>query len=282
MKRRMTKDGWDKLLEREGDKFGLAKLRWQDFNKLINDAFYIGEKDGMEVLVKCSSVAPGSLVNEHEMLERCRAVNPDICPRPLGVWISPDGKKAFQIQELLPGPELKHMLPEGKSQPWFADDMVRMAETLAKAGITHRDVSIWNMTCGADGHLRIFDFQFAVDAANPQRDSYLAKNPKYHYCTFGIEDEIELGAWDDAGAFLKALACLPPSPERDCAEKKIAEMLGKTVAKLPPGIYERMVLAFYKASLRVQKLFARGKKRETLNRRLGRLSRQKKKAKVMP
>lgn len=274
MTRRMSKDGWDAILAREGGKFGLADLRWQDFNKLINDAFYIGKQNGVEVLVKCSSVAPDSLVNEHKMLERCRAADPDVCPRPLGFWMSPDGTKAFQIQELLPGPELKQLLPEGKSRPWFAADMVRMAEALGKAGIAHRDVSIWNMTCGADGHLRLFDFQFAVDAARPQRDKYLKNNPKYHYCTFGVEDEAGLGVWDDAGAFLNSLASLPPSPERDCAEQRLAEMRGKTVARLPPDLRERLTLGCYKASLRIQRLFASGAKRETINRRLGRLSRR--------
>ena len=79
MKKRLdsrTRRKWDALIEAEGKAVGLTDCRPFLERKLVNDIFYEGLCKGRPCIVKCSSRAPESIVNEYELAKRLYETDP--------------------------------------------------------------------------------------------------------------------------------------------------------------------------------------------------------------
>ena len=95
LKKRL-RDKWNALIETEGTALGLSDCHIFLENKLVNDIFYEGLFKGKPCLVKCSSRAPASIVNEYELGSRLHAADPLHFPE---VFACHPGPFAFVVRE---------------------------------------------------------------------------------------------------------------------------------------------------------------------------------------
>jgi serine/threonine protein kinase len=255
-----AREKWDAFISTEGKAAGLSGCRPFLESKTVNDIFYEGMFKNRPCIVKCSSRAPDAICNEYRVMRQLYEVDTGVFPEPYACCVSKDGRLAFVAMERLSG--------DTAVDP--AGDFVRMAKALEKTGIVHRDI-LKNILPGADRHLKLIDFQFAVDRNNYQESSYMRRNPKYLYTVFGVQKSLWLGAWNDCTELLIALR-LYKVPEDNPAYAKLLSMEQGMFFCPPIGWFVRLRLLFYKISLRLQHAFAVGKKRQAIARRLETLS----------
>lgn len=237
---------WDALIETEGNAIGLSGCRPFLEDKTANDIFYEGRFKGRPCIVKCSSRAPDSILNEYRMLGRLHAVAPAVCPEPYAIR---EGNMAFLVEEKVCG--------DKATSP--AEDILAMAEALRWTGIVHRDISPCNMLPGSDGHLKLIDFQFAIDRNNYCETRFMRSNPTYLHVTFGSSEGIGLGQWNDlSGSGL--IRCLEHfAPEDKESRRKLVEMVPEMSfsVNVPASVRRRILI--YEKSLALQHLFNRKK-----------------------
>lgn len=239
---------WNRIIEIEGAKLGLSGCRSFLENKVVNDIFYEGLFNGRPCIVKCSSRAPDSMRTEYEMLKRVHDADACVFPEPFALWVSDDGRKAFVVLEKIGGGT-----PSGP-----ASDILRMAVALRSTGIVHRDVCMKNILCGADGHLKLIDFQFAIDRNDYHESAFMRRNPKYLYVHFGSCEELGLGRWNDILG-LGLLRCLFHfAPNASDAESKLREMAASMTFSAPVNVSSRCRIRIYRLSLWLQSLFNGG------------------------
>ncbi len=179
---------WDRLIAEDGARIGLSECSAFLENKPVNDIFYRGLFKGRPCVVKCSSRAPDSLRNECEMARRMFEAAPEVVAEPLAFHSTPDGRMALFVSAFVPD-------RAAPADP--ASDILRMAEALRSTGIVHRDISAGNLLAGDDGHLKLMDFQFAVDRANYRESEFMRSRPVYLYLTFGNCERLGAGRWND-------------------------------------------------------------------------------------
>lgn len=245
---------WRQIVDGAGADMGLAGCRILLENKYINDVFFEGSFRGRAAIVKCSSKCAWSIGNEFRLASRLHAAAPTVVPEALAAWESPDGGRAFVVTEKVPGPSLSDMLARGvtdEQADGFASDLVLLAEALKDTGILHRDVYTDNFLMGADGHLKVIDFQMAIDRNDYREDPWVAAHPKFLYVVFGVNHDIPCGCWDDRAAIDAVLALLPATPAVSRAREALAAMPDLSFAARP-RLGARLRLGAYAASLMVQ------------------------------
>ena len=280
MKRRLDKRlraRWDVLIETEGTALGLSVCRPFLENKLVNDIFYEGTFKGRPCIVKCSSRAPESIVNEYEMSCRLAAVDSGVCAEALACWRSADGKMAFVVMHRLPGPTLSALLDAGVSEEvasGFAKDALAIEAALERAALVHRDIFPGNLMQDEAGHLRLVDMQFSVDFDRPQPDVWLRRHPKYHYLSLGIHPAFGMGVWNDAESLSVCLRFLPQTVAVREARATLQKRVAERFCRVPVTGLERCRIRLYAVSLSVQMLFRpASEKRERLADRLAKVKR---------
>ena len=248
---------WDAIIAEKGPGMGLSGCRAFLENKLVNDIFYEGLFNGKPCVVKCSSRAPESIENEYELASRMHAADPVHFP---DVYAFSPGPMAFVVVEKIAGGRSLETEPADG----FGDDLVAIVDALHGANVVHRDILPSNFLGAPDGHLRLIDFQFAVDMAVKKVDPWLARRPMYHLFVFAAGYS-RGGAWWDDASFL---AFLFPSL-RPVLSSRIGRL--RFEIKFSPVMKVRIFLAAM--TMRVQRMFARkgSSRRTAIERRLGRM-----------
>ena len=248
---------WDAIIAEKGPGMGLSGCRVFLENKLVNDIFYEGLFNGKPCIVKCSSRAPESIENEYELASRMHAADPVHFP---DVYAFSPGPMAFVVVEKIAGGRSLETEPADG----FGDDLVAIVDALHGANVVHRDILPSNFLVAPDGHLRLIDFQFAVDMAVKKVDPWLARRPMYHFFVFAAGYS-RGGAWWDDASFL---AFLFPSL-RPVLSSRIGRL--RFEIKFSPVMKVRIFLAAM--TMRVQRMFARkgSSRRTAIERRLGRM-----------
>ena len=249
---------WDALVKEEGSKIGLTDCRAFLENKLLNDIFYEGFFNGRPCIVKCSSRAPESIENEYTLASRLHAKDPAHFP---AVFACHVGRMAFVVTEKIGGGKSLDDVPaEG-----FGDDLVASVDALYLANVVHRDILPSNFLVAPDGHLKLIDFQLAVDMETKKVDPWLMRHPSCHFLVFAAAIGTS-GAWWDDAAFVDFL--FPFLRER------LRSRIGRLRFEVPFSPLVRIRLAVLAYSMRIQRLFTRkgSRKRQSIDRRLERFS----------
>ena len=175
-------------------------------------------------------------------------------PEPLAVWTSDDGCRAFVVTEKVDGPSLTDLLMRGITDAQadgFASDILILAEALNKTGVLHRDVYTDNFLLGADGHLKVIDFQMSIDRNDYREDPWVAAHPKFLYVVFGVNHNTPCGCWDDRAALDAILALLPATDAVARARRTLAAM-PDIAFTTRPTLWARLTLGLYAVSLMIQ------------------------------
>ena len=143
--------------------------------------------------MKCSSRAPESIENEYELASRMHAADPVHFP---DVYAFSPGPKAFVVVEKIAGGRSLETEPADG----FGDDLVAIVDALHGANVVHRDILPSNFLVAPDGHLRLIDFQFAVDMAVKKVDPWLLRRPAYHFLVFAAAMGPKGAWWDESEA----------------------------------------------------------------------------------
>ena len=254
---------WDGIIATEGAAMGLSECSVFLENKMVNDIFYEGLYKGVPCVVKCSSKAPDSILNEYEVLNRLYCINSDVFPKPMAHYCSQDGRLAFVVTEKL-------NQAKGITSDSAAQDILAIALALKESGIVHRDIFVDNLMLGSDVHLKLIDFQFAIDRNDYRESVFMLRNPTYHYVTFGGEGKLGLGRWNDLSGFglIRCLDLFAPNAKdiRECLVGMERELLFEE--KISVSVRRR--LWWHEKSLAFRLLF---NKKESLRWRYQKLKR---------
>ena len=249
---------WDALIAEKGPGMGLADCRAFLENKLVNDIFYEGLFNGKPCIVKCSSRAPESIRNEYELASRLHSADPAHFPE---VYAFSPGPMAFVvIEKIAGGRSLETVHAEG-----FGNDLVSIVDALYEANVVHRDILPSNFLVAPDGHLRLIDFQFAVDMAVKKVDPWLLRRPAYHFLVFAAAMGPN-GAWWDDAEFINFLFPFIRS--------RIASRIGRLRFEIPFSPLVRIRLGLLARCMKIQRMFTRpgSRKRQSIDRRIERFS----------
>ena len=244
-------------METEGKALGLSDCRIFLENKLVNDVFYEGRFKGAPCIVKCSSRAPESIINEYELGSRLHATDPLHFPE---VFACHPGPFAFVVREKVESEKTLAEEPDDR----YADEVVAIIDALFEADVIYRDILPANFLIASDGHLKLIDFQFAVDMRTRRIDPWMRRHPEYHFTVFAAVLQGHVAWWDDADFATLLLPGLRPR-----LESRIGRL--RFEMRLTPLILFRLRLLALR--LRIRHLFCRrdARKRDALRRRLERL-----------
>ena len=245
---------WRMVVDGVGADMGLSGCRVLMENKYINDVFFEGQFKGRDAVIKCSSKCAWSIGNEFRLASRLFAAAPSVVAEPLAVWTSDDGRRAFVVTEKVLGSSLTELLERGVTDAQadgFAEDILALAGALERTGILHRDIYTDNFLLGADGHLKVIDFQMSIDRNDYREDPWVASHPKFLYVVFGVNHNTPCGCWDDRAALDAVLALLPATDAVKQARRKLASMPEIAFTARPP-LGARLTLGAYAISLMIQ------------------------------
>ena len=245
---------WRMVVDGVGADMGLSGCRVLMENKYINDVFFEGQFKGRDAVIKCSSKCAWSIGNEFRLASRLFAAAPSVVAEPLAVWTSDDGRRAFVVTEKVLGSSLTELLARGVTDAQangFAEDILALAGALERTGILHRDIYTDNFLLGADGHLKVIDFQMSIDRNDYREDPWVASHPKFLYVVFGVNHNTPCGCWDDRAALDAVLALLPATDAVKQARRKLAAMPEISFTARPP-LGARLTLGAYAISLMIQ------------------------------
>jgi hypothetical protein len=241
-------------------------------SKFLNDAFYTGTVEGIDCIVKHSSVATRSIENEYRLAARAYAQAPEVVAMPVAHWFSSDGNSAYVASEKLAGPSLSDLLVAGVTNDQadgFASDLMKIADALSATGIVHRDIFTDNLLLGSDGHLKLIDWQLAIRRDRRIEDPWVVRHWKFHYVVFGVNRDRPPGHWNDVSALMAVMDLLPQTAKVRAAMDTLAVREKEADLDIRPSIWTRLALKGYAVSLFFQMLVRRkGAKRDKIRRRL--------------
>ena len=192
----------------------------------LRPMFFSGELDGQRVFVKHVSFARGLAAAEWRYpRELVNNGDGDLVAKPLLWHVTSDGG-AFSVTEWLDGESLDVLIARNDPRLFeradvLVGDFLRIAAALERAKIVHRDIRPANLIVGADGHVKLIDFQFAAPPGDSREDPWFKANP-FIIGYLGAEYAFAPGQWNDRHSLGKVLDTLPPSPARDGARHALA------------------------------------------------------------
>lgn len=202
-------------------------LAHRSVSKFLPTLLFSATSGGRDLFVKYSPVAPFAISNEWKFASRFRRIRPDLCVEPI-FWHTMSGGGAFVALERMKGKTLQEHLDAGTEfSPEKVDrlvkDMKDISDTLVRSGIVHRDVRPANLMVGPDGHVKIFDFQFAVDRDSRRERKYFTDRHAELLWVLGDVYADGHGKWNDRRAMVRCLEKLPQCVGRDEAVRALLE-----------------------------------------------------------
>ncbi len=222
-----------------------ARLASRRVNPELPVLFFSAVFEGRPAFVKYSPVAPNAVAAEWKYPRKVRRICPDLCVEPL-FWHATAAGGAFVVLERLDGVTLEERLSSGDigadEAEKIAVDMRNIVHTLEKAGLVHRDIRPANLMVTPDGHVKIFDFQFAIDRAGYEERLYFAERHKELLYPLGEDFAVAPGRWNDRHSMVKCLELLPDCPAKSAAIAALGDGLEdhEVSAHLPGWLFKKL------------------------------------------
>ena len=199
---------FDKYKEYLESNFDFTEIQ-NVYTDAINHAYNIFvsgyDVNGTRMFIKIGDI-PGIYVNEYKMGKALYDMDCTHFLRPMYWRDCPDGH--FVAYEWNNGKTLKTLLESDslsdKDKETCIADIYDIFKCLQKSGIVHRDITLKNFIW-SDGHLKLIDFQLAVNKDNYKELDFLLQN-RHLLAGLGTEEfRPELYKWDDAYSLVKIL-----------------------------------------------------------------------------
>jgi serine/threonine protein kinase len=268
---------WDRLIATEGAVMGLRDCDVFLENKLVNDIFYKGYYKGEPCLVKCSSRAPDALLRGAALIEKIFEVDSSVVPRVFAKYLSSDRKMAFVVIQYLSGPSFSQICSDPNDRlstlaDGFAEDIRRIANVLRVTGIVHRDINQDNLLMGEDGHLKLIDFQFAIDRNDYFETSFMRRNWKYLFVVFAFSEQLGGATWNDIRALKLRALLMPQTAKVTSLILELESIESESVFTIPIPLKVHIMLWPYLLSLTIQRMFCfHEDKKNVLDKRIHRV-----------
>lgn len=220
--------------------------------QIMPTLFLSGTRGAEQVIVKYTTRGAKTVENEYVLSRRVWRRLPDNVVK-LSFWHRIGDRAAFSVMARLPGVPLGRLLSSGTKMTdeiaeRIALDCQAISDGLLAAGIVHRDLQPGNLIVDAQGHVRLIDFQLAIEKDNPCECGFLARRHYEILSHLGRPLSTDDGVWNDRLSMLKIVRMLPRTAARDCVEAALAADAGSHafVACIPRqmlrGIFIRYVL----------------------------------------
>lgn len=232
---------WDAIVAAEGAKMGLSSCRALFENDSANDILYEGLYKGRPCMIKCSSRAPESIANEYELASRLHEAAPLHFP---AAYACHPGPMAFVALEKIEGGRTIAAADCAD----YEDDIAAISDALFKANVVHRSMLPSSFLVGADGHLRLVDFQFAVDMATRRVDPWLASRPVHHFCASAAVRGKGRAWWDDAAFLARRVPAL---------RHVLSPRIGRLRLEMRLPLRARLRIWLAALDVRIRRLFAK-------------------------
>lgn len=128
-------------------------------------------------------------------------------------WHRTGNGGSFSIDEQEEGESLELLL--ARRDPLLRDrataiagDLLRIATSLERANVVHRNINPRNLIVTADGHVKLTDFSLATSLAAVPEDGWFDANPAL-IARIGASGALAPGQWNDRHALLAAASGIP-------------------------------------------------------------------------
>lgn len=236
-------------------RFGFSNLRQIHFKqsaKRGGSLYFSAEGFGGRVFVKVARSGFGQEdpALEFRTMEKTSEKNPHCIVHPLRYSRVPELRAVGM--EFVDGRTLEEVMRDADYMSANGDrlarDLLAILEALHRAEVVHRDVRPANFIVDAQGHLRLFDFQFAVF---PDRYSEFPDYLAYPEWIRALGDMFAPGnyCWDDAYSTSRILSLFPQTEEVRRIVKVCEGRIGKLTVRFPRSRLRKYALRLKFASL---------------------------------
>lgn len=239
----------DGVIQYLADSFALADvvcMSWQD--KASGFSLFKGRLGTEQLFIKWGG-RQGNCLNDYTYTRKLYHMDPDCFLRPY-FCVNEGDIQCFGIA-FYEGRTLKTALTDGslsaEETRRVIEFLPRAARTLVEANCVHRDIKPDNIAILNDGSIKLFDFEYAVDADNYKEREELLRFP-HLLSTLGVKSEcgVSLGIgkfiWDDMVIFKRILKRLGKAEGYAQAERFFQSREGKRVIRFPHR--RRLILKF--------------------------------------
>lgn len=227
------------VARRLAERFALRDMRQIQFKQSAGRGgllYFEATGPSGRTFVKTCRQAPGkeNAGTEYASMKKAWKADARHFPRPL-MFCNFPGLSAI-CMEFVEGRTLEDFLQDRKSVDErgarVAKDLLALVDSLAEAGLVHRDFRPSNVIVAEDGTVKLIDFQFAVFADAYHEFDYYRKHPA---CLRHLGAEFARGHyhWDDAWSLCRVLDLFPQISDYADVRREAQRRIGRRSVRLP-------------------------------------------------
>ena len=228
----------DEIIEYLNEKYKITDVKPFMINNYGGSGYtyFTGEYEGHKLFIKWGGLE-NTCKNEYRFTKKLYDLNEENFIKP---WFYKcDKKEKFFAQDYIEGESLKYLkennLLSVEQKENIIKQLQKIAETLLKVKVVHRDIRPENFILTPDNKLKLMDMQFAVSAEKYKESKFFRK---YYHLLSGLGAEYALGKfmWDDFYSLTKLMDYIGISEKTKDIKAEIAKNQGKLMVAFSKGL----------------------------------------------